>query len=313
MHRIAIYGAGKYGKIVRTIYEKRGYTIACFLVSHLQEPSKTIDGTKIIAVNKIDEIDLGVSEIIVAMDEKNWGDVRKKISEYLQNYDTDKIVFLKKKDIRKLVRETFPVEIDSIFHSTEPVSRDFGLDRGTAIDRYYIEKFLSKESKFIKEPYITLEVGEDIYSKKYFPYARHDILDYSLGMDLTKPESLPSEMYDVFICTQTFHQIYDLNKAIYGAWKLLRYGGTMLATVCGCVTQLARTEEWDHYWGFTVTSFRRLLEEQFGNDVVVVGYGNSMVATAFIQGLAFEEIDKTLLDINDNDFSICISAVARKG
>ena len=308
MERIAIYGAGKYGKLVKTIYEKKGCKIACFIVSCYRGGDKFIDGVEIIGIADIDEAELCVSKIIVAMDERNWVSVKKRLLESLPSYCKDMVVFLTHNDIQKMMRETFPFEMDRILHATEPVSRDFGLDRGTAIDRYYIEKFLREESRHIKEPCITLEVGEDTYSKRYFPGARHDILDFSRGMDLTKP----LEMYDVFICTQTFHQIYDLKKAIHGAWKLLKYGGTMLATVCGCVTQLARTEDWDHYWGFTVASFRKLLKEQFGEDVVVLGYGNSMVATAFIQGMALEEIDNTLLDINDNDFSICISAVVRK-
>ena len=48
---------------------------------------------------------------------------------------------------------------------TSPVSRVFGLDRGTAIDRYYIEKFLTKSSALIGG--VVLEIGDDYYTKKY--------------------------------------------------------------------------------------------------------------------------------------------------
>ncbi len=312
MQSIAIYGAGKYGSMIRKIYEERGYTISCFIISYPYKKHEWIDNIKVISIDDIDEERFIVSEIIVAMDEKNWSDVRQRLAVCVPHYYPDKVIFLPQKRIAELMRQTFPFVADSIFHTTEPMSRDFGIDRGTAIDRYYIERFLCEECKRIDNKNTTLEVGEDTYSKRYFPDSTHDILDYSLGMDLTNPGSLPSEMYDVFICTQTFHQIYDVKDAIYGAWKMLKYGGTLLATVCGCVSQLARAESWDHYWGFTEASFGRLLQEQFGDDVIVRAYGNSSVATAFIQGLALEEIDSALLDVNDNDFAICICAVAKK-
>ena len=49
--------------------------------------------------------------------------------------------------------------------STIPISRNFGLDRGTAIDRYYIEKFLAEHAADITGH--VLEVGDDAYSRRF--------------------------------------------------------------------------------------------------------------------------------------------------
>ena len=46
-----------------------------------------------------------------------------------------------------------------------PISRVFGLDRGQAIDRYYIENFLERHACDIQGR--VLEIGEDIYTKKF--------------------------------------------------------------------------------------------------------------------------------------------------
>jgi hypothetical protein len=46
-----------------------------------------------------------------------------------------------------------------------PVSNVFGYDRGSPIDRYYIESFLSQHSDSIQGR--VLEVGDDSYSRKF--------------------------------------------------------------------------------------------------------------------------------------------------
>src|SRR5947208_3646362 len=49
--------------------------------------------------------------------------------------------------------------------SVRPISFYFGFDRGTPIDRYYIEKFLSTQATHIRGR--VLEVGDDSYSRRF--------------------------------------------------------------------------------------------------------------------------------------------------
>src|SRR4051812_26373502 len=49
--------------------------------------------------------------------------------------------------------------------SVRPISKVFGLERGTAIDRYYIEQFLAKNAQHIKGS--VLEIAESTYSRKF--------------------------------------------------------------------------------------------------------------------------------------------------
>jgi hypothetical protein len=46
-----------------------------------------------------------------------------------------------------------------------PISRQFGLDRGQAIDRYYIESFLARHATDIRGR--VLEIGDDSYTRKF--------------------------------------------------------------------------------------------------------------------------------------------------
>lgn len=107
---------------------------------------------------------------------------------------------------------------------------------------------------------------------------------------------------------------YDVRAAIKGCYSLLAYGGTLLATVAGNISQVSKydMERWGDYWRFTYKSIDMLMKEVFGDDVKVYPFGNSMAATAFIQGLCIEDVDMSLLDVRDPEYSIVIGIVAKK-
>ncbi len=205
--------------------------------------------------------------------------------------------------------------------ANKPVSPVFGLDRGMPIDRYYIEKFLMKNSHYIGGK--VLEVGESVYSKKFGKGAASsfEVLHAVPGNraativgDLTDPSTLPENYVDCFICTQTFNFIFEVQKAIAGAHRLLRPGGVLLATVAG-ISQISRydMERWGDYWRFTDASVKKLFEPVFNGGVEVETFGNVLSATAFLQGIAVEDIpDKALLDENDPDYQLLISVIAKK-
>ena len=117
---------------------------------------------------------------------------------------------------------------------TEPISRKFGFDRGCPIDRYYINSFLKQNQSLITGS--VLEIAESTYSKQFgHDIASYEVLHYddsnkkaTIVGDLTKPETLPRERIDCFICTQTLNFIFDVPKAIEGSYKVLKQGGTLL-------------------------------------------------------------------------------------
>jgi SAM-dependent methyltransferase len=221
---------------------------------------------------------------------------------------------------RALARATQPPPPDWMLR-TEPVSRRFGLDRGTPIDRRYIEAFLREHAPLVRGR--TLEVGE----RRYGPLvgggrvteclAIHAAPDPGSGLargDLTDPATLPDGTIDCFICTQTFNFIYALEDAARGAHRVLRPGGVLLATVAG-ISQISRydMERWGDFWRFTPASLERLLAGAFGAGVETRGYGNVLAATAFLQGLAVEDLpDPGRLDLHDPDYPVVVAAVARK-
>ncbi len=221
---------------------------------------------------------------------------------------------------RGFTRWRTPVRLDG-WTRTEPVSRQFGLDRGAAVDRRYIERFLAENSETIRGR--VLEVGDDTYTRRFggSRVSQSDVLYAVAGQpgatlvgDLARPETLPERRYDTFICTQTLNCILDPAQALAGARRVLREGGTLLLTVSG-ISQISRydADRWGMYWGFTPQSLGSLLEGAFPGAHTIHAYGNPLAAAALLYGLAVEDLpDPELLDVADPDYPVVLAAVARR-
>lgn len=205
-------------------------------------------------------------------------------------------------------------------NSIHPVSNIFGLDRGEAIDRYYIEKFLFENQHFIKG--VVLEIGDSRYTNKFGgskvkkPLILNNTKkkDVNIIGNLETGKGLPENMIDCFILTQTLLCIYDVQSAARNAIKVLKPGGVLLLTVPG-ITQISRFdyERWGQYWSFTDQSIKKLFEQVVNpNNIVVNTYGNVKSATAFLRGLALHEISKKDLDYSDINYQMIISGVVKK-
>lgn len=312
---IVVYGTGYVANRTSCLLAKAGINISCYVVSEKAylPQSKHFHDISVLSLTdwlKLQKKDVG---ILVAVSEKYCNEVSDMLSQYGVK---DNLFFVNELDLKELCRKLTPVHPATFLSTTKPISRLFGIERGTPIDRYYIDNFLRLTTVDLQTCLWSLEVAEDTYCKKFLPNAKHDILSYDKGMDLTDSSTLPEEKYDVFICTQVFHVIYNVKLAIKGAYRLIKHGGTLLATVAGNISQIAEYDmnQWGYYWGFTGIAIQRLMEEIFGpGNVEVFPYGNVMAATAFIQGVAVEDLpDMTLLDEVDSAYSICIGIRAIK-
>src|SRR6185369_10438072 len=123
--------------------------------------------------------------------------------------------------------------------------------------------------------------------------------------DLASADHIPSGTFDCIILTQTLHLIYDVRAALATLHRILKPGGVLLATVPG-ITQIDHFDwggSW--YWAFTALSAQRLLSEVFpATNIEVETHGNVLAATAFLQGIALEELRKSELDYNDPDYQV---------
>ena len=197
-----------------------------------------------------------------------------------------------------------------------PVSRRFGLDRGAPIDRYYIERFLETHANDIRGT--VLEFGDDTYTKRFGGdrVRKSDILSarggsrkVTIEADLTDASHIEDDRFDCIICTQTLPFIFDTRAALATMHRILKPNGSLLATMPG-ISQISRydMDRWGDYWRFTTLSARRLFGEVFSPETVAVeSFGNVLAATAFLQGLAQEDLTPDELNATDPDYEMLIT------
>jgi SAM-dependent methyltransferase len=207
---------------------------------------------------------------------------------------------------------------------TSPISRIFGLDRGSrerCIDIFFIERFLLRHHGDIRGQ--VLEIGDDYYTRKFGGTAveRNDVLHVcseidhaTIIADLTRDNHIASESFDCIICTQTLQFVYDMRAALKTLHRILRPGGVLLATFTG-ISQISRydMDRWGDYWRLTTLSARRLFEEFWPADgVEVQAHGNVLLAVAYLHGLTIDEVSATDRDCRDQDYQLIITVRAVK-
>ncbi|MBI1766322.1 MAG: methyltransferase domain-containing protein [Acidobacteria bacterium] len=203
-----------------------------------------------------------------------------------------------------------------------PISRSFGADRGTPVDRYYIENFLERHRADVKGR--VLEIAEASYTERFggAQVTKSEVLHAEAGNpratlvgDLTTGENLPSDAFDCLILTQTLPMIYDVRATLQTIYRILKPGGVVLVTVPGVAHQISRQDmdKWGDYWRFTSKSIRRLFEEVFpASHVQVEAFGNPLTALALLHGLVVEELTPHELDHWEADYEVSITVRAVK-
>ncbi|MXO60735.1 methyltransferase domain-containing protein [Altererythrobacter salegens] len=199
-----------------------------------------------------------------------------------------------------------------------PISKSFGLDRGQAIDRYYIEAFLAANSARIAGR--VLELGDPCYTQKFGGdrVTQSDVLHVVAGnpaatiiADLGDAPHIPDDSFDCIIFTQTLQMIYDMGATLRTLNRITKPGGSVLITTAG-IAKVGRRlgrDDWGEYWRHTAQGLEAQVKEFFpGADADVVNYGNVLSACAFLQGLASDELEPFELDYVDEDFEVIIAA-----
>jgi SAM-dependent methyltransferase len=201
-----------------------------------------------------------------------------------------------------------------------PIDSNWGFERGTPIDRVYVERFIGSHAADIHGR--VLEIAAPDYTNAFGRgVERVDILMAAEGNpeativgDLTSAAHIPVDSFDCAIVTQTMQFIYDVRAAIGTLHRILAPGGVLLATVPG-LTKISRIEDdlYGEWWHFTGRSVRRLAEEVFGGDnVEVATYGNVLAASGFLYGLASSDLEPAEVDAHDPLYEVVIGLRAVK-
>jgi peptidoglycan/xylan/chitin deacetylase (PgdA/CDA1 family) len=227
-------------------------------------------------------------------------------------------------DLSDLRRQLEPRERDALewgdLRRTTPVSRNWGLDRGRPIDRYYIEAFIAEHAADIRGH--VLEVLDSGFTTSYGGdrVERSDVVDIDAGnsratviADLRTADQIPSETYDCFILTQTLHLIDDMRAVVRHAYRILKPGGVLLVTVPSASMVAEEYGASGDHWRLTEAGARALFGDFFDqDDLQVAAKGNVLAITAFLYGLSCDEVSEVELASSDPAYPLLVTVRATK-
>ena len=201
-----------------------------------------------------------------------------------------------------------------------PIDPNWGFERGTPIDRVYVEEFVGAHATDIRGR--VLEIAAPDYTTRYGrDIERVEILMATEGNaqativgDLTDAPQIPSNAFDCAIVTQTLQFVYDVRAALATLHRVLAPGGVLLATVPG-ITKISppEDEQYGEWWHFTARSAQRLAEEAFGaGNAEAYSYGNVLSAAGFLYGLAASDLTRQELDAHDPLYEVTVGVRAVK-
>lgn len=200
----------------------------------------------------------------------------------------------------------------------EPVSGTWGLDRGTPVDRVYIERFLDAHRDDVRGD--VLEVGGNAYTTRF---GRAGVTGHVLDndranhhativADLSDAPGVANEAFDCLIVTQVLQYVPDVRAALRTMHRILRPEGAALVTVPG-IAQLDLHENAADTWRFTPRSLTHAAAEVFGPDVIEVrSWGNVLTSIAFLHGVAAEELRPREVAHDDARYPLLVTLRAVK-
>lgn len=220
---------------------------------------------------------------------------------------------------RQLIRRIRKPRLGHLpFTRLNPISRQFGYDRGQPIDRYFIERFLDQGRAYIRG--VCLEVRDSSYTRQFggTNVSRADVLDINpnnpsanIHGDLRRLEGVADDAYDCVILTQVFQYIDDLPAAVSETFRILKPGGTLLVTV-PFMMPLDDQHAVD-YWRLTPNSAKYLLGKHFPQEnIEIKSWGCLASSTAFWMGMAQEDLSRAHLAKSDPKYSCTLSIRATK-
>ncbi|MDP3731155.1 MAG: class I SAM-dependent methyltransferase [bacterium] len=223
---------------------------------------------------------------------------------------------LSKKRLRRLLK---PAWLYFILKKLHPISPRYGKERGSSIDRYYIEKFLEGNSNLITGH--CLEVEDNHYTSLFGKQIiKSDVLDINpqnaqanLRADLRNMPQIADNTYDTVILTQVLLYIDDYESAIRECRRILKPDGTLLVIVPAMCRIDVRAGVDGDYWRFTKASANYVFGKYFKKDKLEVKtWGNVLAGLGFWTGLAQEDFSKKELDYQDENFPVLVTIKATK-
>lgn len=197
---------------------------------------------------------------------------------------------------------------------TRPFSSRWGSDRGTAVDRVYINRFFELHSHDIHGD--VLEVQGPIFSGVYgTAISKTEILDIeprnmlaTIVADLNELDVLPRDKFDCAVVPQTLQYLSQPIIGLKNLYESLKPGGVLLVTA-PFIQKIDHEAADADRTRFSPLAFQELLEGAcLGAEIEVKSYGNVLTSIAFLMGISAEEMRPQDFDVFDPAYPMLVAA-----
>ena len=199
---------------------------------------------------------------------------------------------------------------------TRPLSDRFGIDRGTILDRYYLDQFLTRHQRFITGR--VLEIQESSHTRRYGRNVTAvDTIDINPQVqptfvcDLAEADRvLPANAYDCVLLPNTLHHLRNVPQSLRQMLRALKPGGVLLAAACAFVPLIPDGPD---YWRLSEQGWREVIMPVLrDHEVEIEARGNCLAAVAALMGIAVEELTAAELDDYDPRYPVLVTLFCRK-
>ena len=199
-----------------------------------------------------------------------------------------------------------------------PFSDRFGFERGMAVDRFYLHRFLDQYRHLITGR--VLEIQSDDYTRIYgSALTATDSVDIVTTFnanptyltDLALADGvIPSASYDCFLLPNTLCVLRDLEGCLRQALRVIKPGGVILAASAGLVPL---TGDYPDYWHLSGDGWREVAARTWpGCEIRIEQHGNCLTAVAAMLGLALEELKPAEFEYDDPRFPVLVTLYCRR-
>lgn len=198
----------------------------------------------------------------------------------------------------------------------QPFSDNFGFDRGTPVDRYYLHRFLDRhrtditgEVLEIQLPGHTRRFGQGVTTVHTLDI--EPSFNPTYCCDLAAAQGVvPSDRYDCFLLPNTLSFLRDLEGCLREALRIVRPGGVILASTAALGPLLSQSCD---YWRMSTEGWREVAQRVWpGCEIAVEGHGNHLAVLAAMLGLAHEELRREELEAQDARYPVLVTLCCRK-
>lgn len=200
-----------------------------------------------------------------------------------------------------------PYDLIYSLQNTKHVKLDLPVQAKDTIFEYYTRVFMAENVEVIagsilsiKPKNVRFEASSDA---KTITFDKEKFATFQKSL-----KALKSNSFDTILMPEVLNNVLEHQEVIKECYRILKPGGTILATALTISTPIL-----NNFWGFTASGFRYMFGQVFGaKQVSDRSYGNALVGRFFLEKKKAADLTVSELNYSDLYFPVVVAVRATK-